>query len=355
MAGWQSGYAAACKAVYAGSIPASASIAYLCMNLSIRSSKRISVLIPSYNQEDIITNILESIENQDFFPLEVIVIDDCSKDNTFNVLQDYKKKSELNIKLIKNETNLGIYGNVDKLINHANGDVICMLGGDDIFYDECFAKLEMFLGGLDLDGNLDKFLAITNFLIEYPTKKSRLFNNYQLRKKNHFGHIIREDLGWRGFGMSKALAKSLGSREELCNSFGSLQYAADQIINLDEYINADHVFFLDITASIYVAGIGVSNNFDNTGPINSIKLNKVIRSRYKPYLNKSDLRYLDFRDKAANFQINQSLPLFFKSFFSYILNIGNFGKNSNWIIQAKFLLPIFFYKRVKSFYHKYKR
>ena len=54
-------------------------------------SKRISVLIPSYNQEDCIIKVLQSIENQLFHPMEVVIRDDHSSDMSFDLANDYAK------------------------------------------------------------------------------------------------------------------------------------------------------------------------------------------------------------------------------------------------------------------------
>ena len=52
----------------------------------------ISVIVPVYNGEHFINKCLNSILNQTFKDFELIFIDDCSQDNTLNILKDFEKK-----------------------------------------------------------------------------------------------------------------------------------------------------------------------------------------------------------------------------------------------------------------------
>ena len=75
--------------------------------------KRIVICIVSYNQEDVIGRTLDSILNQKEWGLfKIIVSDDCSKDRTWEILQEYKGKYPEIMDIHRNEHNLGIYGNV---------------------------------------------------------------------------------------------------------------------------------------------------------------------------------------------------------------------------------------------------
>ena len=60
--------------------------------------KKISVIIPTYNREKTIEYCLKSVIRQTLKPYEIIVVDDCSKDNTINII---KKMNIENLKIIK--------------------------------------------------------------------------------------------------------------------------------------------------------------------------------------------------------------------------------------------------------------
>ena len=101
---------------------------------------KISILIPAYNEQDTIVEVLEQIARQsiDGFIIEVIVIDDGSKDNTTKVVES---RPELYAKLIKQEVNGGKGAAVKAGLREATGDYI-LFQDADLEYDPAdYAKL----------------------------------------------------------------------------------------------------------------------------------------------------------------------------------------------------------------------
>ncbi len=94
-------------------------------------SVKVSVLTPVYNTEKFVGEAIESILNQSYKDFEYIICDDCSTDNTWNILTEFSKK-DTRIKIAKNEKNLGIAGNRNKLITMASGEYIAWQDADDI-------------------------------------------------------------------------------------------------------------------------------------------------------------------------------------------------------------------------------
>lgn len=88
---------------------------------------KVSLLIPVYNEERIVRDTLRSALDQDFEDMEILVSDDCSTDNTYQVCQNFP------VKLSRNKYNFGFTGNFNKLINEAKGDYLIFLCGDDVF------------------------------------------------------------------------------------------------------------------------------------------------------------------------------------------------------------------------------
>ncbi|WP_162150779.1 glycosyltransferase family 2 protein [Acholeplasma equifetale] len=91
----------------------------------------VSVIIPTYNVEKYINDAMDSIINQTYKNLEIIVVDDCSTDETYNILKTYKEK-DTRLKLFRNETNQKIVYTLNKAVSYANGQYICRMDGDDI-------------------------------------------------------------------------------------------------------------------------------------------------------------------------------------------------------------------------------
>jgi len=99
--------------------------------------KKITIMIPTYNQAKYIEKAIESALSIDYQNLEVIVSDDCSTDNTKEVVSKYL--ADKRFQYIKNEKNLGRVGNYRKtLYEYATGDYILNLDGDDWLLESDF-------------------------------------------------------------------------------------------------------------------------------------------------------------------------------------------------------------------------
>lgn len=101
----------------------------------------VSIAMCSYNGEIFIKEQLNSILDQTYKNIELIIVDDCSKDETIKIIEEYLKKDN-RIKLYKNEINLGFVKNFEKAISLCTGDYIALADQDDIWKKN---KLEVFV------------------------------------------------------------------------------------------------------------------------------------------------------------------------------------------------------------------
>jgi len=101
--------------------------------------KLVSVIIPAYNIEDYIGRCLDSIISQTYKNLEIIVVDDGSRDHTGEILDNYAKKDR-RIKVIHKE-NGGVSSARNKGIEVAEGDYIGFIDGDDLIEPEMYKIL----------------------------------------------------------------------------------------------------------------------------------------------------------------------------------------------------------------------
>ena len=111
---------------------------------------KVSVIIPVYNQENLIIKAIESIPKRS--DIEIIVIDDGSTDNTWNKLINYRNDHEelLDFILLYNEKNEGVAYTVNRGYDSANGEYVVLLGSDDYFYTDKFNEIIKYLDGTDL-------------------------------------------------------------------------------------------------------------------------------------------------------------------------------------------------------------
>src|SRR5688572_8967364 len=100
-------------------------------------SVKLSVCIPVYNCGPYIKEAIDSVLNQDFKDFELIIVDNRSTDNTVSIVKDYK---DSRIKLIENDTNIGLLGNWNKAVSLATGQYIKLLPADDFIYPGCLKR-----------------------------------------------------------------------------------------------------------------------------------------------------------------------------------------------------------------------
>jgi glycosyltransferase involved in cell wall biosynthesis len=89
---------------------------------------KVSILIPCYNQENFITECIDSILVQDFKDYELVISDDGSSDSTPKLLYEYKDER---IKIILNGRNRGMVNNWNYILSEAQGEYIKFVFGDD--------------------------------------------------------------------------------------------------------------------------------------------------------------------------------------------------------------------------------
>ena len=127
---------------------------------------KISIIIPTYNRGRLIERSVKSVLEQDYRNLEVIVIDDCSTDNTEEVL---KNLTDVRIEFIKHTQNKGANAARNTGIKAANGDYIAFQDSDDEWMPEKLSKQMKIFEDSD-DENLG--IVYTAFWkIEEKTKK----------------------------------------------------------------------------------------------------------------------------------------------------------------------------------------
>ena len=138
-----------------------------------------SIIIAAYNVETYIEEAIESVLNQEYENYEIIIVDDCSKDETRNKIRKYTNEK---IQIYTTKENTGTAGGARNVgLDHAKGEYILFLDGDDILYDtKVLTKIKQvmdqdhydmaFFGYQDL-GNSNKLRLYNE---ENSTKKARI-------------------------------------------------------------------------------------------------------------------------------------------------------------------------------------
>ncbi|MDB6443491.1 Glycosyl transferase family 2 [Pseudomonas sp. NFACC32-1] len=117
--------------------------------MSELAGELVSVIMPSYNAEALIARSIQSVIDQAYDNWELIVIDDCSKDSTRQVVQSFVEK-DARIKLISLERNNGAPAAPRNIgVRHATGPWIAFLDADDIWHPQ---KLKLQMEALEKSG-----------------------------------------------------------------------------------------------------------------------------------------------------------------------------------------------------------
>lgn len=103
-------------------------------------SQKVSIMIPTFNQARHIVRAIKSAQAQSYADTEILISDDCSTDQTREIVLEYKAAcGDHRIKYFRNENNIGILRNYKKnLYEYATGHWAINLDGDDFFVDTNF-------------------------------------------------------------------------------------------------------------------------------------------------------------------------------------------------------------------------
>ncbi|WP_245613689.1 glycosyltransferase family 2 protein [Alkalihalobacterium bogoriense] len=126
----------------------------------------ISVITPTYNSGRFIKETIDSVLNQTFENWEMIIVDDCSSDNTIDIINDYIK-TDGRIRLIQLSINSGPAVARNTAIKNAKGRYIAFLDSDDVWYPEKLERQLQFMENSKVAFSFSKYENIN----ESGTKK----------------------------------------------------------------------------------------------------------------------------------------------------------------------------------------
>jgi glycosyltransferase involved in cell wall biosynthesis len=169
---------------------------------------KLTIVIPAYNEERTIHRILDKVRDVQLLEnitKEIIIVDDCSKDNTFQVLQNYvSTNNHVDFRLLKHEVNKGKGAALHTGIQHATGDYI-IIQDADLEYDpreynllirpilEGFA--DVVYGSRFMGGNPHRILFFWHSIgNKFLTSLSNMFTNLNLTDMETCYKMFRRDI-----------------------------------------------------------------------------------------------------------------------------------------------------------------
>lgn len=158
----------------------------------------VSIIMPSYNTAKYIKESIESVISQTYVNWELIIVDDCSTDNTDDVVKQFL--SDTRIKYLKNETNSGAAVSRNRAIKEAQGRWIAFLDSDDLWSPE---KLEKQIAFMEENGYVFTFtdynIQLNGKWLPYVFTGPKVVNKRKLKNYCYFSTITvmyeRESIG----------------------------------------------------------------------------------------------------------------------------------------------------------------
>lgn len=201
--------------------------------------------VTTYNQEKYIESAVKSALAQTYSPLEILISDDCSSDNTWEIILRTVKeyRGPHTIRLNRNETNLGVTRHCDKIRQMASGDFRTGCAGDDIALPN---KVEAMVDRWAQD-DYRPIVMYTNGYWMKPdgTREGLIYNNPSRpqTRKEFLRHPITS--------MPGALA---GSSSDIRDIFGQMNPAycsSEDNITAIRGVLLDHLVYLDVPTMLW--------------------------------------------------------------------------------------------------------
>lgn len=309
----------------------------------------VTIGLITYNSADFIEETLDSIYNQDYKNIELIVSDDCSTDNTVDLCRNWISQHEgrfNRVKLVVSEKNTGLSGNSNRAFNEARGEWYKSFDGDDImapdaiksyvnFVNEHPEAMQVVAKVVNFNGRAEWHGDKLDNLTKYVCRESATAEN-QLP-------IITKFLFFRGtshFARTNAI-RSVGAFDE---RFPLLE---DQPLFIKLIGSGYKVYFIDKTLIKYRVR---EDSTAHSSKHDSVFTNNIIR------------QYLDYR---MLFRIEYSTRFWkLMNYFSIwmVSNIVKLGNNQSFVCKSLFMIyrmidPIIWYNRFlffKSFLYHFK-
>ena len=300
-----------------------------------------SILVITYNQENYIREALNSLIFQTELPFEIIISDDKSRDNTFQIVLEYLKKYPNLIKASQNKSNLGISKNIRKVNSLASGNVISYCSGDDYLDLNCIKNINDTFRKNKINPANESALVITNSAHHHePSGVISYWNNYKERNISLIKTRLRYSLSFRSVGYSIQLYKNMCDEVEFKSRYKNLGLWYDYLVGFEEVLKVSKSIFIDKTGAYYRVNTGITTiKRDKKYWICYKNVFEVLKTDYKNYFDDLDLNYLEFKISFCDFKLKPSFINFFKSFKLLILNRNNFALNNSFLKNLIIFLP----------------
>ncbi|QPJ84751.1 glycosyltransferase family 2 protein [Sarcina sp. JB2] len=248
-------------------------------------NKLVSIIIPTYNREKLIQRSIDSVLNQTYKNIEIIIVDDNSTDNTYKVIKSYMEKYSF-IKYIKHSVNKGACVARNTGIKVAKGYYIAFLDSDDEWTENKLEKSTLIF-------EKEKSIGIVYsnmYLIDCKTGKSKIHKSKKYRD-NYYGLLCENIIG----STSLIIVK-----KEIFDDVGMFKEGLVSCQDWDFYINVAQKHKIakidEPLLKYYIHSESISGNMERV-----LEGHKYIIDKVNNILSQ-DIKYRKYKNKIVCYQ-----------------------------------------------------
>lgn len=285
----------------------------------IEGIPRLSVLIITYKQENLVKRAIDSLLAQKDYIYEICVSDDCSPDKTWEVLREYDRQYPGLFKLNRNEPNLGIFANYEKSWTMPTGDIIYTLAGDDECPNGWLKTVIEYILEHQLNYKNERFAVYGDYEARYPNGDSFVFSNKAIK-----WNIDAVRLSLRGIIGNRSSVCTRKVLEEYKAVSQGRSYIAESAQDRQLQLFSKNNYYIPAIGNIYYARIGVSVNLNNEEHKDRENIEEYARDFIESHgykFNQKDRFFIRYRTEVCRMYKDKSLKhrllviwLFLKSF-----------------------------------------
>jgi teichuronic acid biosynthesis glycosyltransferase TuaG len=253
----------------------------------MKKNQFISIIIPTYNSIGFIKKTVKSVLDQTYRNFEIIFVDDCSEDGTYQYLKNIQKTHKIKIKILRTKKNSGTPSTTRNLgIKSAKGELLCLVDSDDVWEKN---KLELQLNDYTNKNTIystaaryfDSKNSKSGFLINFIRKKIQKFIVKKINNKGFQWLYI-----YNPIIISSVLAHKSVFKNHLFDDDANVREDLDIWIRLRKN-NFKFYFNKNISINIFRRESSLSSNFKK-------ELVTLIRSLSNVYLKMNTFSKLNY-------------------------------------------------------------
>lgn len=127
--------------------------------MTIKQDKLVSIITPAYNSARFIAETIESVLAQTYPYWEMVIVDDCSRDDTVSIVKEYQKRDE-RIRLIELDKNSGSAVARNTAMDHAKGKYLAFLDSDDMWHPRKLERQVAFMVEKDVAFSFTQYVRV---------------------------------------------------------------------------------------------------------------------------------------------------------------------------------------------------